>query len=147
MIQQPQVLVYPFATNGDYTNPPVEGNNTSNFISQKFGFPQTMSEDVNVPRDQINGVLNLYSQVIVFLNTGGFYTFDPTFANYQKNAVLFYNATNYKGFLISNIDNNNFNFIINPDAYIGDSTKPWTKITSYFPDITDVNGEIGRAHV
>ena len=139
---QPQILVYPFATNGDYTNIPENGNNDDIFTSQKVGFPQTMSQDMNVPREQMNGVLNLYSQIIVFLNSGGFYTFDPVFQNYQKGSVLFYKATNFNGFLISNIDNNNYNFIQNPTTYIGDATKPWSKITSYLPDIIDENGLI-----
>lgn len=143
MITQPNLILYPFAKDGDFVNPPIDGLNTSNFVSQKYGFPETMSEDVNVPRNQLNGVFNLYSQVIVFLNKGGFYTFDPLFIDgYQQGAVLFYYSTDYKGFLISNINSNTNNFILYP-AFIGDNTKPWSKITSFLPDITDVNGEIG----
>ncbi len=147
---QPNLIIYPFAVDGDIVPIPTDGTQESNFTSQKIGFPETMSEDVNVPRSEMNGVFNLYSQVILFINTGGFYTFDPLYTDgYKNGAVLFCFLPEFKGFLISNKDSNTSNFLTDFNAFVGDDTKPWSKITSYLPDITDVDGEItfnGNTH-
>lgn len=129
MITKPDSIYQPFCNNGvegiDYTLPPDSGADTS-IVSQPFGAPEIMEEPISAGglpllRKQFNGVLRKYSDILLWMNAGGQFTFDNTIATntggYPKDTILF--CASNQTFQRSLINNNVANFVTNP-AYIND---------------------------
>ena len=138
-LTRPNVIGEPFAYNGDYTLPPTTGSNTDAAVSQEVGYPQTQqtplgSGGIPINRQQTNGIFNLYTNTLVWLNAGGTFTFDQTIVDtqggYSEGAVLW--AASIGSFVVSLIDNNAANFITNPE-YIGDNIHWKPLINLYTP--------------
>lgn len=151
MLQLPsdQLVTTPFCALGtpitDFVLPPIAGSDGSLIQTQQFGIPPVQERDPDfgglpVRRDETNGVLQFYSNVLYFMNQGGQFTFDTdqstALGGYSEGAVLFDFATS--SYIISLIDNNTFDFVTTP-SYI-DGTH-WISLNSLaYPDITDEAG-------
>ena len=138
-LTRPNVIGNPFAYNGDYILPPTDGSNTDAIVSQEVGYPETQSAPLGsggipVNRQQTNGIYNLYTKTLVWLNAGGTFTFDDTIVTtqggYSQGAVLWCESIN--GYLVSLIDNNAADFVTNPD-YINDNVN-WRSVNSIASD-------------
>lgn len=140
-LTQPQTMPSTFCANGDKNTiidtPSASDPQLANF---ETGFPAVTSTPVvdgGIPpeRQDFNGLFNLFSSHLYYLQNGGQWTFNTDVATkicgYPKNAVLAYGARR----VVSNIDNNANNFNLDP-SYIGDSSKPW----SYVDDFSIVQG-------
>lgn len=154
MLQLPsdQLVTTPFCALGtpvtDFILPPIAGSDGSLIQTQQFGIPPVQEQNPDfggrpVRRDETNGVLQFYSNVLFFMNQGGQFTFDEdqstALGGYSEGAVLFDFAT--KSYVISLIDGNTFDFVTTP-SYI-DGVK-WITLNSLaYPDITDVAGQVG----
>jgi hypothetical protein len=125
MITKPDSIYQPFCSDGvegiDYTLPPDSGADTS-IVSQPLGAPEIMEEPISAGglpllRKQFNGVLKKYSDILLWTNAGGQFTFDSTIATetngYPKDTILFNPETGR--FVKSLIDNNTDNFLTNPN--------------------------------
>jgi hypothetical protein len=143
-LTRPNVIGNPFAYNGDYILPPTDGSNTDAIVSQEVGYPETQSAPLGsggipVNRQQTNGIYNLYTNTIVWLNAGGTFTFDNTIVTtqggYSKGAVLWCESIN--GYLVSLIDNNAADFVTNPD-YINDNVN-WQTVNNITSDFNRNN--------
>lgn len=130
----------------DYEIPPITGADTS-IVSQPLGAPPIMEEPITagglaILRKQFNGSIRLYSEFILWLVNGGYFTFDPTVSTenggYPDGAILF-DVTNYK-FVISLHDNNTENFVSDPSKINGVDWQ-YTSVID-FPDITDAAGVV-----
>jgi hypothetical protein len=148
-LTRPNVIGNPFAYNGDYILPPTDGSNTDAIVSQEVGYPQTQSAPLGsggipINRQQTNGIYNLYTNTLVWLNAGGTFTFDDTIVTtqggYSQGAVLW--CESISGFLVSLIDNNAANFVTNPN-YINDGIN-WQTVTGIQSDF-NVKNNIGNA--
>jgi len=138
VLTKPQVLAQPFAADGDKNTIPNDATGTQN-ASLEEGFPQVTEKTIatgGIPpvRKDFNGAINLMSQFYFFEQNGGTYTFDQTVSDaiggYPQNGVLWYFGTDgTKTQVVSNIPNNGYNFVTNPD-YIGDSSKPWSIVST-----------------
>ena len=134
----PQVLAQTFAADGDKNTIPNDATGTQN-ASLEEGFPQVTEKTIatgGIPpvRKDFNGAINLMSQFYFFTQNGGTYTFNQSVSDaiggYPLNAVLWYfGVDGTKTQVVSNIANNGYNFVNNPD-YIGDSSKPWSKVST-----------------
>lgn len=131
-IVKPSTILEPFAINGDLVAPPA----TSSAIvaNQDTGFPLLQSTPIAlggtpVNREQMNGVINLYSQFAFWQQCGGTYTFDSAistqYGGYPAGIVLFCASNN--SFQLSLTNNNTANFITTP-SYINDGVH-WKQIT------------------
>lgn len=142
----PAIITQPFAWNGEFTPPPTTGSDSDTTVSQEVGFPETQSTPlgsggVPVNRSQTNGIFNLYSNILVYINTGGTFTFDNSvvtdLGGYNEGAILWCASANQ--YLISLVNNNVANFITTP-SYVNDGIN-WSFLTSFaYPDITDTAG-------
>lgn len=134
----PQIIAQPFAADGDKNTIPNNATGTQN-ASLEEGFPEVTEKTIatgGIPpvRKDFNGAINLMSQFYFFTQNGGTYTFNQTVSDtlggYPLNAVLWYFGTDgTKTMVVSNIANNGYNFVNNPD-YIGDSSKPWSMVST-----------------
>ena len=134
----PQVLVQPFAADGDKNTIPNDATGTQN-ASLEEGFPEVTEKSIatgGIPpvRKDFNGAINLMSQFYFFEQNGGTYTFNQNVSDaiggYPLNAVLWYfGSDGTKTQVVSNIANNGYDFVTNPD-YIGDNSKPWSVVST-----------------
>lgn len=134
----PQIIAQPFAADGDKNTIPNNATGTQN-ASLEEGFPEVTEKTIatgGIPpvRKDFNGAINLMSQFYFFNQNGGTYTFNQTVSDtlggYPLNAVLWYfGSDGTKTMVVSNIANNGYNFVNNPD-YIGDSSKPWSMVST-----------------
>lgn len=138
ILTKPQVLAQPFAADGDKNQIPNDATGTQN-ASLEEGFPEVTEKSIatgGIPpvRKDFNGAMNLMSQFYFFEQNGGTYTFDQTVSDtiggYPQNAVLWYFGTDgTKTQVVSNVPNNGYNFVTNPE-YIGDSSSPWSRVST-----------------
>lgn len=131
----PQVLSGVIAENGSKNTIPQEATGTY-LASISEGFPDITMQPVadgGIPPEgkDMNGLLNILSQFYFFTQCGGAYTFNTDISDaiggYPKGAVLWYNSGAVHIQVVSNRENNTYNFINNP-SYIGDSTQPWSYV-------------------
>ena len=136
-LKTPKVMPSEFCADGDkntiLTSPSTSNPQLANFST---GFPaitQTPIPNGGIPpeRADFNGMFNLLSSALVYIQNGGQWTFVPEVSNaiggYPAGAILnYYDATNkVNKRVISNINNNVNNFLLDP-SQIGDSSKPWS---------------------
>lgn len=148
-LKTPKVMPSEFCADGDkntiLTSPSTSNPQLANFST---GFPaitQTPIPNGGIPpeRADFNGMFNLLSSALVYIQNGGQWTFVPEVSNaiggYPAGAILnYYDATNkVNKRVISNINNNVNNFLLDP-SQIGDSSKPWsyTENTPIVQDLT-----------
>ena len=149
-LKTPKVMPSEFCANGDkntiLTSPSTSNPQLANFST---GFPaitQTPIPNGGIPpeRADFNGMFNLLSSALVYIQNGGQWTFVPEVSNaiggYPAGAILnYYDAKNkVNKRVISNINNNVNNFLLDP-SQIGDSSKPWsyTENTPIVQDLTN----------
>ena len=114
----PDLIPEPFAQSGDKNPIPLERAITDPIYraSWKAGFPP----DTRLPKDlggeapdglDFNGVLNIISQAVVFLQKGNAYQFDASLAPYPIGALVRSNdnLTTYQSTVVSNSNNPNSN--------------------------------------
>lgn len=136
-LKTPKVMPSEFCADGDkndiLASPSTSDPQLANFST---GFPaitQTPIPNGGIPpeRADFNGMFNLLSSALVYIQNGGQWTFVPEVSNaiggYPAGAILnYYDATNkVNKRVISNINNNVNNFLLDP-SQIGDSSKPWS---------------------
>ena len=130
----PDLIPEPFAQDGDKNPIPLERAITDPIYraSWKAGFPP----DTRLPKDlggeapdglDFNGVLNIISQAVVFLQKGNAYQFDASLAPYPIGALVRSNdnLTTYQSTVVSNSNNPNSNMtgwrIYNGSGFIVDN--------------------------
>ena len=130
----PVLIPEPFAQSGDKNPIPLERAITDPIYraSWKAGFPP----DTRLPKDlggeapdglDFNGVLNILSQAVVFLQKGNAYQFDPTLAPYPIGALVRSNdnLTTYQSTVPNNSNNPNSNMtgwrVYNGSGFIVDN--------------------------
>ena len=123
-----QGVVSVFAPSGDRTS--ISTDSSSTQLSFNYGWGTLYSTDWQaggefVRRDDMNGILNYYSNAINQQSLGNQFTFDANNADgYAKGAVLWSEANNC--FVISNKEDNTDNFVLD-NSFIGVS---WIKINA-----------------
>jgi hypothetical protein len=142
-ITAPSIITQPFAYAGD-VDPLPSTDIDPNVANQQTGYPPIQSQPVDAggepfTREQTNGVLNYYTNIIRWQNVGGTFTFDSAastdLGGYNLGAVLSYTRSNGTiGFLASTVDNNTNNFISNPSV-IG--TQWIDTVQGFYPSITE----------
>lgn len=147
---QPAAMQTPFAINGNKNIPSqtASGTDTS---SIDLGFlpitQEALDDGGQAPeRTDFNGIFYLSTDLRVFLQNGGFITFDPlvstAIGGYPQDAVLGYiNQSGQLGFVRSLKDNNNLNFIQNPN-YIDGVNWEFSYILNIQNAIDTVNSRI-----
>ena len=122
-IIKPSAITKPFCNSGDKVSPP-NGADTYK-ANQETGFPNSQSVALPlgtpVERDEMNGLLNLYTQFILWLTAGGQPTFEQSISDQNGGypaGIILYNNSNHT-FQRSLIDNNTANFITTP-SYLND---------------------------
>jgi hypothetical protein len=119
----PNPIIKPFCNSGTQVTPPV-GADT--FVAnQETGFPDSQATPLpvgtEVQQDQMNGIFKFYTSLILWLNSGGQFTFNQAFSDanngYAKDNILWCESTST--FQRSLVDNNTANFVTNP-SYIDD---------------------------
>ena len=130
----PDLIPEPFAQSGDKNPIPLERAIADPIYraSWKAGFPP----DTRLPKDvggeapdglDFNGVLNILSQAVVFLQKGNAYQFDASLAPYPIGALVRSNdnLTTYQSTVVSNSNNPNSNMtgwrIYNGSGFIVDN--------------------------
>ena len=130
----PDLIPEPFAQSGDKNPIPLERAITDPIYraSWKAGFPP----DTRLPKDlggeapdglDFNGVLNILSQAVVFLQKGNAYQFDASLAPYPIGALVRSNdnLTTYQSTVPSNSNNPNSNMtgwrVYNGSGFIVDN--------------------------
>ena len=130
----PDLIPKPFAQSGDKNPLPLERAITDPIYraSWKAGFPP----DTRIPKDvggegpdglDFNGVLNILSQAVVFLQKGNAYQFDASMAPYPIGALVRSNdnLTTYQSTVPNNSNNPNSNMtgwrIYNGSGFIVDN--------------------------
>ena len=130
----PVLIPEPFAQSGDKNPIPLERAISDPIYraSWKAGFPP----DTRLPKDvggeapdglDFNGVLNIISQAVVFLQKGNAYQFDASLAPYPIGALVRSNdnLTTYQSTVVSNSNNPNSNMtgwrIYNGSGFIVDN--------------------------
>jgi hypothetical protein len=130
----PDLIPEPFAQSGDKNTIPLERAIADPVYraSWKAGFPP----DTRLPKDlggeapdglDFNGVLNILSQAVVFLQKGNAYQFDAALAPYPIGALVRSNdnLTTYQSTVVSNSNNPNSNMtgwrIYNGSGFIVDN--------------------------
>lgn len=139
-VQKPQLISKPFAANGDRILPP---NSASALVAnQDTGYPERQQQPLDenglpVNRAETNGNFNLYSQHILWVETGGQYTFEQEISDeiggYNINSILWCASNNTYQRSLTN--NNTANFVTNPE-YINDGTNWITQGNSSAPTVT-----------
>lgn len=132
-LTQPNPIVKPFCNSGNAVSPPI-GANT--FIAnQETGFPISQSTPLPagtpVNREQMNGILQLYSNLILWMNAGGQWTFNDNVSAANGGyplGIILYNASD-NTFQRSLVANNTANFITNP-SYLNDGVNWSSDITA-----------------
>lgn len=147
-LETSKVMPSEFCADGDkntiLTSPSTSNPQLANFST---GFPaitQTSIPNGGIPpeRADFNGMFNLLSSALVYIQNGGQWTFVPEVSNaiggYPAGAILnYYDATHkVNKRVISNINNNVNNFLLDP-SQIGDSSKPWS-YTENTPIVQDL---------
>ena len=141
----PDLIPEPFAQSGDKNPIPLERAISDPIYraSWKVGFPP----DTRIPKDiggeapdglDFNGVLNILSQAVVFLQKGNAYQFDPALAPYPIGALVRSNdnLTTYQSTVPNNSNNPNSNMtgwrVYNGSGFIVDNltTNDGTKALS-----------------
>ena len=141
----PDLIPEPFAQSGDKNPIPLERAIADPVYraSWKAGFPP----DTRLPKDvggeapdglDFNGVLNILSQAVVFLQKGNAYQFDAALAPYPIGALVRSNdnLTTYQSTVVSNSNNPNSNMsgwrVYNGSGFIVDNltTNDGTKALS-----------------
>lgn len=141
----PDLIPEPFAQSGDKNPIPLERaiSDPVYRASWKAGFPP----DTRIPKDiggeapdglDFNGVLNILSQAVVFLQKGNAYQFDASLAPYPIGALVRSNdnLTTYQSIVPNNSNNPNSNMtgwrIYNGSGFIVDNltTNDATKVAS-----------------
>lgn len=141
----PDLIPEPFAQSGDKNPIPLERAISDPIYraSWKAGFPP----DTRLPKDvggeapdglDFNGVLNIISQAVVFLQKGNAYQFDASLAPYPIGALVRSNdnLTTYQSTVVSNSNNPNSNMsgwrVYNGSGFIVDNltTNDGTKALS-----------------
>ena len=141
-ITQPSTLTAPIAyANTSYLTPPLPTDDPNNkIVSLPQGFPLEMAQLISsggtpVDMGQTNGLFNYLSQFIVWINTGGQWTFDPAVVTanggYNKGQILW--CASVQRYLLSLVNNNTANFLTNPN-YINDGVN-W--VFAEMPSIAD----------
>jgi len=104
---QPQYITMAFAQDGDKT--PIGDTPSLTQPSQPIGFPVIYSTPIAddgkpITRVQFNGIMNLYSQFILWNNVGGTYSWNADIAatGYPLGAVIWYNNTQIRSAISSN---------------------------------------------
>lgn len=92
IITQPDLLPYEFASGGDKNTIPANNDGTSGYASIYQGFPkvtQTALSSGGIPpkRADFNGIFNLFSKFIMYLQNGGMYKYNATL-DYQPPALV-----------------------------------------------------------
>ena len=130
----PDLIPEPFAQSGDKNTIPLERAIADPVYraSWKAGFPP----DTRLPKDlggeapdglDFNGVLNILSQAVVFLQKGNAYQFDASMAPYPIGALVRSNdnLTTYQSTVVSNSNNPNRNMtgwrVYNGSGFIVDN--------------------------
>ena len=130
----PDLIPEPFAQSGDKNPIPLERAIADPVYraSWKAGFPP----DTRLPKDvggeapdglDFNGVLNIISQAVVFLQKGNAYQFDASLAPYPIGALVRSNdnLTTYQSTVVSNSNNPNSNMsgwrVYNGSGFIVDN--------------------------
>lgn len=136
----PNPIVKPFCNSGTQVSPPV-GADT--FVAnQETGFPDSQATPLpagtEVQQNQMNGVLKLYTSLLLWLNSGGQFTFNQAFSDANNGYALdniLWCASN-STFQRSLVANNTANFVTTP-SYINDGIN-WIDVNNAsFPDIQD----------
>ena len=134
----PNPIVKPFCNSGTQVSPPV-GADT--FVAnQETGFPDSQATPLpagtEVQQNQMNGVLKLYTSLLLWLNSGGQFTFNQAFSDANNGYALdniLWCASN-STFQRSLVANNTANFVTTP-SYINDGIN-WIDVNNAsFPDI------------
>lgn len=111
-MQNPTLIATPFAENGDKNTIPESVGAEPQNATMQTGFPPITQEKISaggIPpeRNDFNGILNALSQHTVFLNKGGRYKYDASFAQqiggYPIEACLLLDGGTE---VVSEIDNN-----------------------------------------
>lgn len=130
----PDLIPEPFAQSGDKNPIPLERaiSDPAYRASWKAGFPP----DTRLPKDlggeapdglDFNGVLNILSQAVVFLQKGNAYQFDASLAPYPIGSLVRSNdnLTTYQSTVVSNSNNPNSNMtgwrVYNGSGFIVDN--------------------------
>ena len=130
----PDLIPEPFAQSGDKNPIPLERAISDPIYraSWKAGFPP----DTRIPKDiggeapdglDFNGILNILSQAVVFLQKGNAYQFDVSLAPYPIGALVRSNdnLTTYQSTVVSNSNNPNNNMtgwrVYNGSGFIVDN--------------------------
>ena len=133
----PNPIVKPFCNSGTQVAPPV-GEDT--FVAnQETGFPDSQATPLpagtEVQQNQMNGVLKLYTSLLLWLNSGGQFTFNQAFSDANNGYALdniLWCASN-STFQRSLVANNTANFVTTP-SYINDGIN-WIDVNNTsFPD-------------
>ena len=155
----PDLIPEPFAQSGNKNPIPLERAITDPIYraSWKAGFPP----DTRLPKDlggeapdglDFNGVLNILSQAVVFLQKGNAYQFDASLAPYPIGALVRSNdnLTTYQSTVPNNSNNPNSNMsgwcVYNGSGFIVDNltTNDSTKALSAAQGKTLQDGKLGK---
>lgn len=121
-------ILNPFAyERTDSVTPDYTKSNPDNIANQETGFPLLQADDLSNPNatpvkeEEMNGILNFYTNILFKLGQGLQFTFDSALSTrlvgYPIGAILYCESNNT--FQRSLIDNNTANFVTNP-SYIND---------------------------
>lgn len=121
-------ILNPFAyERADNVTPDYTKSNPDNIANQETGFPLLQADDLSNPNatpvkeEEMNGILNFYTNILFKLGQGLQFTFDSALSTrlvgYPIGAILYCESNNT--FQRSLIDNNTANFVTNP-SYIND---------------------------
>ena len=140
-LQQPPILLKPFAENGDKNTIP-ETSTGDQRASLDEGFPPVTSIPLNeggIPpeRKDFNGLGNLTTKQYFYLQNGGRFTFNQDVSDaiggYPQGAVLWYQEGTAGYEVISLINNNTYNFVVDSSYIDG---VHWVR--KDFADLTEV---------
>lgn len=148
-IIKPTAIQAPFAVNGDKNIPNYNATGTDTSSIDEGFLPITstaLSDGGQSPeREDFNGMFYLATDLRVFLQNGGFITFENTVSNkiggYPKGAILAYKNANGFGFVESLKENNQKNFVTTP-SYINGTDWKYIHINNIDTDIATVNATI-----
>lgn len=99
-VNQPDLLPYAFAENGDKTDIPASNNGANGLASWSLGFPSITEQPLEqggVPprRMDFNGILNEMSKFLMFIQSGGVFAYN-TSLDYKPPALVWGNNNYYK---------------------------------------------------
>lgn len=142
---KPNYIQMPFANEGNKNTIPVSDSGTQ-AASWSAGFPPRTSLPLGqggLPPDRLdlNGICNVLSAFIVYLQNGGVFTFDASLSEviggYAKDMRLWYTDSDGKGMVLRSTKNNNTDNFLTDPSYIGSS---WVIdiATSFVKNIGDI---------